>query len=122
MDSALSKEEFVDDLAMTSMARLRDAGKSEPIRVARLPTEGVPPGSIYIILKYADDFMAAITANAMVGGIMQVEEQISGSFLEPNGIDAIPQFKESLNQFKRCKKMLMTLPLLKGTVSKSNEL
>ncbi len=31
-DSALSKEEFVDDLALTSMARLWDVGKSEPIR------------------------------------------------------------------------------------------
>ena len=69
MDSALSKEEFVDDLAMTSMARLWDVGKSEPIRVGKAsPTEGVLPGSIYIILKYAEDFMAAITANAMVGG------------------------------------------------------
>ena len=41
-----------------------------------------------------------------------------------HGIDAIPrQFKDSLNQYKRCKKMLMTLPLLKGTVREgSNEL
>eukprot|EP00944_MAST-04C_sp_MAST-4C-sp1_P011981 g11981.t1 len=126
MDSALSKEEFVDDLAMTSMARLWDVGKSEPIRVGKAsPTEGVLPGSIYIILKYADDFMAAITANAMVGGDNASRGTNIGLVLGAyHGIDAIPrQFKESLNQFKRCKKMLMTLPLLKGTVSKSsNEL
>ena len=30
---ALSKEEFVDDLALTSMARLWDVGKTEPIKV-----------------------------------------------------------------------------------------
>ena len=29
---ALSREEFVDDLALTSMARLWDVGKSEPIK------------------------------------------------------------------------------------------
>jgi hypothetical protein len=29
---ALSQEEFVDDLALTSMARLWDVGKSEPIK------------------------------------------------------------------------------------------
>merc|ERR1719160_1295494 len=65
----LSKEDFVDDLAMTSMARLWDVEKSEPIKVGKAsPTEGTLPGSIYIILKYMDDFAAAITANAMVGG------------------------------------------------------
>lgn len=31
----LSKEEFVDDLALTSMARLWDVGKSEPIKVGK---------------------------------------------------------------------------------------
>jgi hypothetical protein len=31
---ALSKEEFVDDLAMTSMARLWDVGRTEPIKVS----------------------------------------------------------------------------------------
>lgn len=32
-DKPLSREEFVDDLALTSMARLWDVGKSEPIKV-----------------------------------------------------------------------------------------
>merc|ERR1712227_525738 len=65
----LSKEEFVDDLAMTSMARLWDVGKTEPIKVGKAsPTEGTMPSSIYIILKHQDDFAAAAKANAMVGG------------------------------------------------------
>merc|ERR1712078_793558 len=65
----LGKEEFVDDLAMTSMARLWDVGKTEPIKVGKAsPTEGTMPSSIYIILKYAHDPIAAFKANAMVGG------------------------------------------------------
>ena len=32
---ALSREEFVDDLALTSMARLWDVGKTEPIKVGK---------------------------------------------------------------------------------------
>merc|ERR1719473_2473583 len=65
----LSKEEFVDDLASTSMARLWDVGKSEPIKVGKAsPTEGTLPTSVYLILKYQDDFTAGVKANAMIGG------------------------------------------------------
>merc|ERR1711865_133585 len=47
----LSKEEYVDDLALTSMARLWDVGKTEPIKVGKAsPTEGTLPGSIYFIV------------------------------------------------------------------------
>ena len=47
-------------LAMTSMARLWDVGKTEPIKVGKAsPTEGTLPSSVYIILKYVDDFAAA---------------------------------------------------------------
>merc|ERR1712129_439000 len=64
----LSKEPYVDDLALTSMARLWDVGRTEPIKVGKAsPTEGVLPGAIYLILKYEDDFLAAVQANAMVG-------------------------------------------------------
>ena len=122
MNSQLFKEEFVDDLAITSMARLWEVGKSEPIRVGKAsPTEGVLPGSVYIILKYEDDFMAAITANAMVGGDNASRGTNIGLVLGAyHGINAIPKkFKDSLNQYKRCEKMLLTLPLLK---SNKNEL
>merc|ERR1711878_228023 len=64
----LYKEEFVDDLALTSMARLWDVGKTEPIKVGKAsPTEGVLPGSVYLIVKYMNLEKAA-QANAMVGG------------------------------------------------------
>jgi ADP-ribosylglycohydrolase len=46
-NSDLSKEQFCDDLAITSMARLWDVGKSEPIKVGKAsPTEGTLPVSV----------------------------------------------------------------------------
>merc|ERR1719299_368226 len=67
--SSLSKEEFVDDLALTSMARLWEVGKSEPIKVGKAsPTEGTLPTSVYLILKYQNDFVGGVKANAMIGG------------------------------------------------------
>ena len=45
----------VIDLALTSMARLWDVGRSEPIKVGKAsPTEGTLPGAVYFILKYAE--------------------------------------------------------------------
>jgi len=47
-NNALFKEEYADDLAITSMARLWDVGKTEPIKVGKAsPTEGTLPGSIF---------------------------------------------------------------------------
>eukprot|EP00933_Yihiella_yeosuensis_P000047 TRINITY_DN10007_c0_g1_i1.p1 TRINITY_DN10007_c0_g1~~TRINITY_DN10007_c0_g1_i1.p1 ORF type:complete len:383 (+),score=88.59 TRINITY_DN10007_c0_g1_i1:183-1331(+) len=112
----LSKEEFVDDLAMTSMARLWDVGKSEPIKVGKAsPTEGTMPSSIYIILKYQDDPMAGFKANAMVGGDNAARSVAIGLVLGAyHGVDAIPkEFQKSLNAWGKCEKMLRSLPLLK---------
>merc|ERR1712241_187748 len=76
-DRPLSKEEFVDDLAATSMARLWDVGKTEPIKVGKAsPTEGTMPTSICLILKYfslypstsGKAFAEGVRANAMIGG------------------------------------------------------
>merc|ERR1712146_331109 len=74
----LSQEEYVDDLAVTSMARLWDVGKTEPIKVGKAsPTEGTLPASIYFIVKYSklqqqgkvpNAYTAAASANAEVGG------------------------------------------------------
>lgn len=68
-DSALSKEEFVDDIAITSMSRLWDIGKSEPIKIGKAsPTEGALPSALYFALKYKDDIEAGLIANANCGG------------------------------------------------------
>jgi len=76
-DLPLYHEEFVDDLAATSMARLWDVGKTEPIKVGKAsPTEGTMPTSIYLILKYfslypstpGKAFAEGVRANVMIGG------------------------------------------------------
>ena len=113
----LSKEEFVDDLAITSMARLWDVGKTEPIKVGKAsPTEGTLPGSIYIILKYMDDFPAAVIANAMVGGDNASRGTNIGLVLGAyHGVQAIPEkFRLTLRQWEHSEEMLMKLPLLKS--------
>jgi ADP-ribosylglycohydrolase len=123
----LSKEEFVDDLALTSMARLWDVGKSEPIKVGKAsPTEGTLPGSIYFILKYQDDMIGAFKANAMVGGDNASRSIAIGMVLGAyHGVGAIDQkWRDGLNHWKYCEEMLEQLPLLEGssTTPSSGEL
>ena len=111
----LSKEEFVDDLAMTSMARLWDVGKTEPIKVGKAsPTEGTLPSSVYIILKYVDDFGAAVRANAMVGGDNASRAVAIGMVLGAwHGVDGIePRLRDSLNAWAKCDALLDKLPAL----------
>jgi len=113
----LSKEEFVDDLAATSMARLWDVGKSEPIKVGKAsPTEGTLPTSVYLILKYQDDFAAGAKANAMIGGDNASRSVAVGMVLGAwNGLKAIPEdLMKTLNARAKCQDMLKKLPLLAG--------
>ncbi len=117
-NSALSKEPFCDDLALTSMAMLWDIGRSEPIKVGKAsPTQGTLPGSVYFILKYADHedgLNEALVANAMVGGDNASRAIAIGMVLGAfKGVDAIrPLWKESLDQWEYCEGLLNTLPLL----------
>merc|ERR1712232_246449 len=101
----LSKEEFVDDLAMTSMARLWDVGKTEPIKVGKAsPTEGTLPTSVYLVLKYQDDFEGGVKANAMIGGDNASRSVAVGAVLGAyHGVEAIPEnLKTTLNAWKKC--------------------
>lgn len=121
----LGKEEFVDDLAMTSMARLWDVGKSEPIKVGKAsPTEGTMPSSIYMILKFSEgpekSFTAAARANAMVGGDNASRSVAVGTVLGAwFGVGAIgdekeggeKHLKDGLNAWGRCEKMLKAAPV-----------
>jgi ADP-ribosylglycohydrolase len=118
----LSKEEFADDLALTSMARLWDVGKSEPIKVGKAsPTEGTLPGSIYFIVKYQNDLVEAARANAMVGGDNASRSIAVGMVLGAyHGADSLPtEMKEGLNHWAHTEELLSKLPLLKV---KSDEL
>lgn len=118
-DAPLSREPFVDDLALTSMARLWDIGRSEPIKVGKAsPTEGTLPGAVYFILKYADaqeGLKKALQANAMVGGDNASRAIATGMVLGAyQGVNAIPkEWKETLDQWDYCDKLLDQLPLLK---------
>jgi len=111
----LGKEEFVDDLAMTSMARLWDVGKTEPIKVGKAsPTEGTMPSSVYIILKYGDSFEQAAKANAMVGGDSASRAVAIGMVLGAHhGVNAIPEdLRTTLNAWPKCAKLIRKLPLM----------
>lgn len=116
--SDLSKEDFVDDLALTSMARLWDVGKSEPIKVGKAsPTEGTLPGALYFILKYDTDPLEAIQANAMVGGDNASRSIAIGMVLgATHGVSFLENHptwgREKLNHWSHCEDLLRRLPLL----------
>jgi len=118
--SELHKEKFSDDLALTSMARLWDVGRSEPIKVGKAsPTEGTLPGAVYFILKYADKedgLKKALQANAMVGGDNASRSIAIGMVLGAyKGLNAIPkEWKSTLEQWEYCENLLGKLPLLKS--------
>ncbi|RDX34221.1 ADP-ribosylglycohydrolase family protein [Arcobacter sp. HD9-500m-PIT-SAG03] len=117
-NSDLSKEQFCDDLAITSMARLWDIGRNEPIKVGKAsPTEGTLPGSVYFILKYVNDedgLKNAMVANTMVGGDNASRAIAIGMVLGAyKGVGAIPlAWKDSLEQWEYCENLLNKLPLL----------
>ena len=115
----LSSQEFVDDLALTSMARLWDVGKSEPIKVGKAsPTEGTLPGAIYFIVKYQDDLVEAAKANVMVGGDNASRSIAIGMVLGAyHGVDVIPsELRDGLNQWQHSEDLLMNLPLMNSPV------
>ena len=119
-NSSLYKEKFADDLALTSMAKLWDIGRSEPIRVGKAsPTEGTLPGSVYFILKYfdkEDGLNRALAANAMVGGDNASRAIAIGMVLGAySGVGSIKkEWLESLEQYEYCEGLLAKLPLLRG--------
>lgn len=110
--SALSRQELVDDIAVTSMARLWDVGKSEPIKVGKAsPTEGALPASLYFALKYQGNFERAIIANANVGGdsaargivIGMLLGAVDGWYLAPThrwmtGLNVMPEVESLMRE------------------------
>jgi ADP-ribosylglycohydrolase len=98
--SPLSREQFVDDLALTSMARLWEIGKSEPIKVGKAsPTEGALPGSLYLAIKYQHSLSEALIANAGIGGDSAARGIVIGMLLGAiHGQEGLPKvWLESLN-------------------------
>lgn len=121
---SLGKEEYCDDLALTSMARLWEVGKTEPIKVGKAsPTEGTLPGSVYLIVKY-NDFYKAAKANAEIGGDSASRAVAIGMVLgAAQGLEGIPQrLKDSFIGYKKYNKLLNKLPLIKADKGDKAEL
>merc|ERR1712070_1128342 len=84
-------------------------GKTEPIKVGKAsPTEGTLPTSVYLVLKYQNDFEGGVKANAMIGGDNASHSVAVGAVLGAyHGVDAIPEnLRTTLNAWKKCEKML----------------
>mmetsp|Transcript_16294 Transcript_16294/g.41213 ORF Transcript_16294/g.41213 Transcript_16294/m.41213 type:complete len:395 (-) Transcript_16294:277-1461(-) len=115
--SDLAKEEFADDRAITSMARLWDVGKTEPIKVGKAsPTEGTLPASVYFICKYNDLYKAA-RANAEVGGDNASRSVAIGMVLGAyQGLEGIPEHLGAghLEAWHEVLMQLDRLPALRG--------
>jgi hypothetical protein len=107
--SDLSKETFVDDRAITSMARLWDVGKSEPIRVGKAsPVEGALPGALYIALRYESSLEEALIANAGVGGDNAARGFLIGALLgsgEGTAASVPLRWAQKLNEGPRVAKL-----------------
>lgn len=86
---------YADDAACTSMARLWDVGRSEPIKVGKAsPTEGALPSALYFALRYSDSLERALIANANVGGDSAARGIVIGMLLGAAHADdpaAIPE-------------------------------
>eukprot|EP00873_Tetraselmis_striata_P036709 jgi/Tetstr1/456973/TSEL_004158.t1 len=121
-NSPLSSQEYADDLALTSMARLWDVGKSEPIKVGKAsPTEGTLPGSVYFIVRYAGNFTAAASANSAVGGDNASRAVAIGMVMgAAEGLEGIPAHlgPGHLVEWESALQLMDKLPLLRDSTQK----
>jgi ADP-ribosylglycohydrolase len=83
---------FTDDAAITSLARLWDVGKNEPIKVGKAsPTEGALPAALYFSLRYEGSLEQALVANANCGGDSGARAMVIGLLLGAvHGDAAVP--------------------------------
>lgn len=111
--SALSKEPLVDDIAITSMSRLWDIGKTEPIKIGKAsPTEGALPSALYFAIKYQHDPEAGLIANANCGGDSAARGIVIGMLLGALPGGALPaehRWTAGLNSMRRVQTLLDAL-------------
>jgi len=106
------QQELVDDVALTSMARLWDVGKSSPIKVGKAsPTEGALPGSLYFIIKYQHSLEEALVASASCGGDSAARNTAIGMILGAwHGKESIPaRWLSTLNSYQRVQYLISQL-------------
>ena len=103
---------FTDDVAITSLARLWEVGKSEPIKVGKAsPTEGALPAALYFSLKYENSLEEALIANANCGGDSGARAMVIGLLLGGlHGETALPQrWTTAHNSYKHANSLLTIL-------------
>jgi len=120
--SDISKEEFVDDVAITSMARLWDVGKSEPIKIGKAsPTEGALPASLYFALKYSYNVEEALIANAGCGGDSAARGMVIGMLLGAQksfaGFDREHRWVKGLNSYNKVNLLINNILSMKEFIS-----
>jgi len=121
--------ESTDDVAITSLARLWEVGKEEPIKVGKAsPTEGAlvsphrsavndltpglaQPASLYFALRYQDSLERALVANARCGGDSAARGITVGILLGAlHGEEALPQrWLDGLRALPRVRELLALL-------------
>jgi len=110
-NSALFKEDLADDIAITSMARLWDIGKTEPIKIGKAsPTEGALPASLYFALKYEGNVEEALIANAGCGGDSAARGMVIGMLLGAqhsfSGFNPEHRWVKGLNAYGRVSSLI----------------
>ena len=112
--SALSREgAYVDDTAITSMSRLWDIGKTEPIKIGTAsPTEGALPSALYFAIKYQSDPEEGLIANANCGGDSAARGIVIGMLLGAipgNGLPAEHRWTKGLNALEKVQALMNAL-------------
>ena len=103
---------FVDDVAITSLARLWEVGKEEPIKVGKAsPVEGALPAAIYFALRYQADLEQALIANANCGGDSAARGIVIGTLLGAvHGESAVPErWMKTLNALPHVRALMAQL-------------
>lgn len=126
--SQLASQKFIDDIAVTSLARLWEVGKEEPIKIGKAsPVEGALPASLYFALRYQDSLEKALIANANIGGDSAARGIVIGMLLGAvHGEEAVPaRWIKTLNVLPRVNTLIAELEAKqapKQDVEKKSEL
>ena len=122
-DSALGKEEFPDELAITSMGRRWVPG-TEPLKGGKSTAVGHSfPAALYFVLRYAaDGFKHVVQANVLVGGDSSARAvpigMVIGAYYGRSGIPG--GWIQSLTASVSVEKMLK--PLMSGLAGTTVEI
>lgn len=105
---------FVDDVAITSLARLWEVNKEEPIKIGKAsPVEGALPAALYFTLRYQHSLERALIANANVGGDSAARAMVIGTLLGAiHGETSIPaRWTRALNALPHVNALIARLPV-----------